>query len=118
MVRVDRTAYWLILAFFGILFLAIWFYWALPPKITILAVLLAVPRLHDIGRSSWWAAGLFVTGLFAEDVFRPVSGEAFAGDWIVPTLSAVLMAGGVFVLGVIPGQPGANKFGLPPRLGR
>jgi uncharacterized membrane protein YhaH (DUF805 family) len=58
---------------------------------------LYVKRLHDIGRSGWWLLA-FPAALWVTDA---------AG------LDRLNLAGGllVTVLGLIPGQPGVNRFG-------
>lgn len=81
-----------------------------------LALLLAMPRLHDVGRSGWWVGG----ALIAEIVLVIL---ALA---LLPSIDDALIAGGVFVmvilclmiwLGCIPGDPQPNAYGKPPPSG-
>jgi uncharacterized membrane protein YhaH (DUF805 family) len=88
-----------------------------PPHIgEILALLIAIPRLHDIGKSAWWAIAVIAAELIVVFGALPF---ALTADKI----DIVLVAGGLFVfaalglmmlLGCIKGQAGINKYGEPP----
>jgi len=76
-------------------------------------VLMCVPRLHDLGKSGWWVAipigiELIAIGV-AIAVFSP------EGAYIVFGTVFLAIAGFIVVLGLIPGQPHANRFGDPPK---
>lgn len=76
---------------------------------------IAVTRLHDIGRSGWWAAGAlaieYVGALALAANLRPDQYETLA-PWIV---GYVVLC--VIILGAWKGDPGANRFGPPPPSG-
>jgi uncharacterized membrane protein YhaH (DUF805 family) len=81
----------------------------------IILVMLAVPRLHDIGKSGWWAGGFFL----AEVIITLIS------VWLLP-LDAATIPLGLFVivvfglliwLGTVPGQAGTNRYGESPAPG-
>jgi uncharacterized membrane protein YhaH (DUF805 family) len=85
-----------------------------PGPTEVLAALIVVPRLHDIGRSGWW----YLVLIFAEAV-------ALAIGW-QSGVDGILIAGGIFVmialavlmiLGFIPGEPRENRWGVPPDFG-
>lgn len=79
-------------------------------------ILLAVPRLHDIGRSGWWAVGVIlvefaaIIGLVTTDVALDTI-ILLSGIWVM-----LLAALGVW-LGWIPGEAHANRWGEPPAPG-
>ena len=112
--RMNRATYWSILGGMVVFVIAVAAFGVRPPRIAEgLLIFLCVPRLHDLGRSGWWALiplGVEVAALLA--VF-----SAFSAD------DAPLIFGGIFlviavvvvVLGLIPGQPHANRFGEPPK---
>jgi hypothetical protein len=81
----------------------------------IILVLLAVPRLHDIGKSGWWAGGVFLAEIVLATVAALLLPAQFA---MMPLAIFVVIVFGLLIwLGTIPGQPGANKYGEPPRFG-
>ena len=112
--RMNRATYWSILGGMVVFVIAVAAFGVRPPRIAEgLLIFLCVPRLHDLGRSGWWVLiplGVEVAALLA--VF-----SAFSTD------DAPLIFGGIFlviavvvvVLGLIPGQPHANRFGEPPK---
>ena len=73
-----------------------------------------VPRLHDIGRTGWYALGLWIAEVELEIRLFPYRPPPFIE---VPTVGTMVLAavvvGAIVWLGIIPGQPGANKFGPP-----
>ena len=77
-------------------------------------VIIAVPRLHDVGRSGWWAVvALAVEWLIVVVLAAgaPEIYDAYA-PWI---LGYVLLC--VVLLGAWNGNPGENRFGPPPPSG-
>jgi uncharacterized membrane protein YhaH (DUF805 family) len=112
--RMNRATYWSILGGMVVFVIAVAAFGVRPPRIAEgLLIFLCVPRLHDLGRSGWWVLiplGVEVAALLA--VF-----SAFSAD------DAPLIFGGIFlviavvvvVLGLIPGQQHANRFGEPPK---
>ena len=109
--RMDRTTYWSFLA--GLLVLdALMRAADIGGRIVEIGLIcLSLLRLHDIGRSGWWITsvvllGLPVIGLCALTSLANVL-IALLGFMLV---SLVLL----IVLGLIPGQPGANRYGPAP----
>jgi uncharacterized membrane protein YhaH (DUF805 family) len=84
-----------------------------PPKVQeILLIFLAVPRLHDIGRSGWLALPpliLEVVGVIACVAYLPPESAQVAFGVI-----ALVLAGLMILLGIVPGDPMPNRFGEPP----
>ena len=114
--RINRATYWLILAIGAAVYAAIVFYSSKPAAIRefVLAIV-AIPRLHDMGKSAWWVAGVFVAEL-----------AIIAGAFLaLPMDSALLVSFGfelilvalMIWIGVIPGDPNANRFGDAPASG-
>lgn len=65
-----------------------------------------VPRLHDIGRSGWWALIVLLFGSAAVALFE-------AGEPLFGALASLPVAAMVAALAIIPGK-GANRYGQPP----
>jgi uncharacterized membrane protein YhaH (DUF805 family) len=85
-----------------------------PPRIgEAMLILLCVPRLHDLGKSGWWVLIPLGIELVAIVVAIAVSSTEDAG--IVFGAVFLAVSGFIVVLGLIPGQPHANRFGDPPR---
>jgi uncharacterized membrane protein YhaH (DUF805 family) len=77
------------------------------PALLFSSVCVLSKRLHDRGRSGWWAAPLLLAVLMV----WPHPHSAF-------DVLAVLMIGwGVVELGLMPGEQGWNRFGSNPRAG-
>jgi uncharacterized membrane protein YhaH (DUF805 family) len=85
-----------------------------PPGAEVLVALIAVPRLHDVGRTGWWLLPLFLGELVAVAI-------GWSGG-----VDGILVAGGLYVLfclvllvvlGLIPGEGATNRWGEPPLSG-
>ena len=82
---------------------------------------LFVRRLHDQGRSGWWA--LMLPMLMANNLYTTVRVNLHAFDpawpdpgyWTLPLLPAAIL---VIVFIVVPGEQGPNRYGPDPRDGR
>ena len=79
-------------------------FWFIYPELLASAACVLSKRLHDRGRSGWWAALVLV---------------AVAMVWPAPSGARVLLAIPVLVwamveLGLLPGEEGANRFGPSP----
>jgi uncharacterized membrane protein YhaH (DUF805 family) len=87
----------------------------LPAIGEIVFIFLGVPRLHDIGWSGWWAAGV----ILVEIVIVVVAVLTLTRDdaYIVAGLFVLVVMGLLAVLGLVPGQAGANRFGAQPAAG-
>ena len=115
--RINRPTYFLCLAILVTVYALLIHFMAKPPHIAeLLAVLIAVPRLHDIGKSAWWAGAAIAAELIV--VFGALPFAIGANN-----TNIVLIAGGLFVfaalglmtlLGCIRGQEGVNKYGEAP----
>ena len=79
-----------------------------PLIVTILAIAVQVRRFHDIGVTGWWVVGLWLGQLVVYAVTAAVAGE----DWalLIATFALLLAQA---MLGLIPGQKVANRFGPP-----
>jgi uncharacterized membrane protein YhaH (DUF805 family) len=95
-------------------FAAAWIYYSALPQIAVVVIMSTIPRLHDIGRSGWWAVGFFIAGAHVQSLFL-AGPEIFPGSNLIAIILAAMLVGALVVLGALPGQPGANKFGAPPR---
>jgi uncharacterized membrane protein YhaH (DUF805 family) len=116
--RINRVMYWTFLAVAIILLAAIWWFLSWRPPLTVVVTLLCVARLHDIGRSGWFALGMFIPGVPIEAQVFPTRTGPFVAPTIGVTVMIVALVGIVVWLGTIRGQPGANRFGPPlPGLG-
>ncbi|MFT4255267.1 MAG: DUF805 domain-containing protein [Caulobacter sp.] len=114
--RINRATYWVIVgvAIAAALISGIVFKRPMPAAQVVLLIA-AVPRLHDLGRSGWWAGGFFIieTALI------------FGGGFILPPqayqsalgLVVLLLAGLLVWLGALPGKSAENRFGPPPPKG-
>ena len=82
----------------------------------VLAFVVAVPRLHDIGKSAWWAAAVIAAELLVVFVALPFA--LAVHEKAILELAAgffVMIAWGLMVLlGCIRGQEGVNKYGEAP----
>jgi uncharacterized membrane protein YhaH (DUF805 family) len=110
--RFNRATYWLCLCIIVGAVVIMAELGVRPPRIgEAMLILMCVPRLHDLGKSGWWvliplglelvAIVVAITAFSAEDAYIPLAG-AF-----------LVVAGFIVVLGLIPGQPQANRFGEP-----
>jgi uncharacterized membrane protein YhaH (DUF805 family) len=68
-------------------------------------------RLHDVGRSGWWQAGLYAMQVVLAIAMIPAGSQ-----WAAVSTLAILLLQLIFTvgLGVVPGQKGANRFGPAP----
>ena len=113
--RIDRRLYWLAVCILGpvavLLSLATHGGRGLTGGLTVIWIWLYARRLHDIGRSGWWQAGVFGAQILVLIVLMA------SLHWNVETAtSAALLIQLAFtaVLGSIPGDPGENRFGAAP----
>lgn len=112
--RINRTTYWVCLAV-----LAVWALFAafvlhksggLVDEFVVAAI--CVPRLHDMGKSGWMVGAVLVAYL----ALALILATSLNADLISESLGIVAI-GIVFVLvylGLIPGDPGENRYGEQP----
>jgi uncharacterized membrane protein YhaH (DUF805 family) len=115
--RINRPTYFLGLALLVAVYAAVNAVMTRPTGMSeVLIILLMVPRLHDIGKSGWWA-GALILGEIVVVGLAVWAATAMKNDEIILIASGlfVLVALGLLVLlGCIRGQPGSNKWGAPP----
>lgn len=112
--RINRTYFWLFAAAgtaFGLL-LNYALGWQGNSGFGAAMAIIAMPRLHDIGRSGGWVVLPFVVGfvLIGAMVAGLISDAAL--DTIYPFFAGAIVIAFV-ILGLIPGHPGANAYGEP-----
>jgi uncharacterized membrane protein YhaH (DUF805 family) len=79
-------------------------FWIVYPALLASATCVISKRLHDRGRSGWWAALV----LFALSLTWPTP----RGGWAVAAFPVMVWA--LVELGVLPGEQGTNRFGPSP----
>jgi uncharacterized membrane protein YhaH (DUF805 family) len=113
--RMNRASYWLALAILILVYAALNYGSSKPvPVSEAVLVMLCVPRLHDLGRSAWFILIPFFLELGA------IAGFAFfplAEAKILAGAATLLIGGFVILLGALPGEPQANRFGEVPSRG-
>jgi uncharacterized membrane protein YhaH (DUF805 family) len=113
--RMNRKLFAIIM---GVLFLLV-----LPGRVALLSTSGAAPvilfsafwiygrRLHDIGRSAWWVAAIYLADLAVVFLLMTLGHTASSVAFLCGLLFQLALTVG---LGVIPGDPGPNRFGPPP----
>ena len=112
--RMNRATYWSILGGMIVFVVVVVMFGVRPPRIGEgLLIFLCVPRLHDLGKSGWWV--LIPLGI--EVIALVIAFSGFSADRTDAIFGGVFLAiaGFVVALGLIPGQPHANRFGEPPK---
>ncbi|MDG2531937.1 DUF805 domain-containing protein [Caulobacter endophyticus] len=114
--RLNRASYWVIVgvAIAAMLVASLVFRRQLPSALVVMLIA-AIPRLHDLGRSGWWAGGVFIA----------VMALIFGGQYVLAPQAlqnalgvVVLVLPGLLIgLGALPGQKADNAFGPPPPKG-
>ena len=79
--------------------------WFVYPALLFVGACVLSKRLHDRGRSGWWSAVI----LLAVIIVWPAPRGFF--DFVF----ALVLIWAVIELGVMPGEPGANRFGPNPQ---
>ena len=119
--RINRATYWLCVALvLGLVLLAnlVSTKRAAVPEFMLFAI--AMPRLHDIGRTGWWAGGAFILELvLAAATLVAATQHLISADGMLAILGVftLVIAGLLIYLGTVPGNVAANRFGEPPRAG-
>lgn len=115
--RMNRATYWSCIGFMVTVVGALYVFGGIQPRISeVVLVLLVVPRLHDIDRSGWIAAGIFaleITIVLALSAWLDDEELVLEGLGFVALAIAVLL----IWLGIIPGDQYGNRYGEAPRPG-
>lgn len=112
--RINRASYWAYVTAALVLCIVVWIFSPAGPYFSVIMIFVCVSRLHDIGRTGWFVVGFWIAETYLEIQLLPYRPPPFIE---VPTVGTIVLAAavvGAFVwLGLIPGQPGRNKFGPP-----
>ena len=81
----------------------------------LLLLIIAVPRLHDIGKSGWWALGV----LAVEFLAGMAIGKFLPPEQLLSaiTATALVVVALAILLGCLPGQGEPNRYGPVPASG-
>jgi len=109
--RMNRKIYWLWMCGLFAVSLVLRFAPALRFVTLAWSIRIFAVRLHDIGRSGWWQAALYAVQILAIVLICVVGRQPFnVGLGIAGLIQLIFTA----VLGAIPGDRGANRFGPAP----
>jgi uncharacterized membrane protein YhaH (DUF805 family) len=107
--RADRREYWAQVALLIALSFALSSFAPIVSLVmTVLLMLVQARRLHDLGRSGWWAVVATLLPL-APLVLLIVA--SFDAVMLICTVIELVL---IVLMGALPGQPQANRFGPPP----
>jgi len=118
--RINRATYFLCLGVVIVGYILLLALVSKPPRIAeLLALLIAIPRLHDIGKSGWWAGAVILAELIVVLTALPFALAAKQTDilLIASGLFIIAVVGLMILLGCIRGQEDVNKYGEPPPRG-
>lgn len=76
---------------------------------SVIMLLVQIRRLHDVGRSGWWAAAAIVAPIPPSIALFYLAGED-VGLGVGLALGLAL----IVLIGALPGDPGENRFGPAP----
>jgi uncharacterized membrane protein YhaH (DUF805 family) len=118
--RINRSTYWLGLVIIMSVFVLLRVAGVRASVSEVVLVCLAVPRLHDVGRSGWWAGAAFAFELAAMVLVFVVglasnASTVFVNDGL--GIVVLIVLGAMGVLGFWPGSQSENRFGPPPAVG-
>ena len=109
--RSGRREYWVYMALLCTIGLVL----DTPPGVGIglgiVTLLVQVRRVHDFGRSAWWAVAAWLAPLAV------VPAYIIAGEDAAALLALSIAIAGMIWIGVIPGDAHENCFGPPPPFG-
>lgn len=77
--------------------------------VTVPVLFAFIRRLHDLGRSGWWAP---VINIGCNVVF--VASAAFGGEAGGGVVGSLAYLGAIVILGILPGEKGRNRYGPQP----
>jgi uncharacterized membrane protein YhaH (DUF805 family) len=114
--RMNRATYWAGIALLVLLYGVANLVSERPKGVSeVLVILLAIPRLHDLGKSGWWV----LVPLLLEVSAIVVAFTIFELQDAMTLMGAVVLAiaGMVVWLGIVPSQLHANRYGDLPTPG-
>lgn len=114
--RINRATYFMLLA--ALVGMTVVIAVAMPdgrlPGELMLAFIV-IPRLHDLGRSGWYALGILLIEIVGLVVI--LSQLPFDQTSVGIGIMAIVMLVVAIGLGLVPGQAGPNRFGAQPKPG-
>ena len=110
--RINRLTYGVLLLGYLLAYAVMVNLLARPPGAEYGAVVLLALRLHDLGRSGWWA-GLLIGGEIAIIAIGSVAGGE-EGITIATGMFVMVALIALVVIAFIPGQSRRNRWGDPP----
>jgi uncharacterized membrane protein YhaH (DUF805 family) len=113
--RINRFTYWTAIGLIAAVYAAIMLIAKKQVAVTEVALIaVAVPRLHDIGKSAWWAGAAFIAEIAVAVIGVVTLGEDAR---VLLGLFVLVIVGCMVWLGCKRGDPATNQFGEPPTLG-
>jgi uncharacterized membrane protein YhaH (DUF805 family) len=114
--RVNRAEYWLLLVVMAAIVAVFSAAFGKLSAIVAPCVLVAIPRLHDLGKSGKWALLAFPIYFGPMLFVEFTSGDSAYGSGIAMAegIGIGLLLALVLTLAIPRGQPGTNKWGSPP----
>lgn len=114
--RTNRATYWMTVAALVVVYTIIALLAPSPPRVQeVVLAFLCIPRLHDIGRSGWWVAVGVVVEIVCAVLALALLPQPVSALGLAAINLAILVA--LVILGAIPGERVANRFGEPPAPG-
>ena len=113
--RINRPTYGVLLLGYLLVYALMVYSMTRPPGAEVGAITLLALRLHDIGRSGWWA-GLLVVAEVVVIGIGNAAGDA-AGIEIAAGMFVMFAVVAMVVIAFIPGQSRRNRWGDPPPSG-
>lgn len=108
--RASRREYWVYVGLLILLSLVLRY---APPIVglvfNMVLIFVQIRRLHDFGRSGWWAAAAMLASLVPAAPLVFLAGEGVA--ILVGTAIALVL---IVLIGALRGDVGDNRFGPPP----
>ena len=113
--RINRPTFGVLLVTYLLAYALIVYFVAKPPGAEAGAIVLLALRLHDLGRSGWWA-GLLVVAEVMVIAIGMAAGDA-KGIEIAGGMFVMFAVVALVVIAFIPGQARRNRWGDPPPAG-
>jgi uncharacterized membrane protein YhaH (DUF805 family) len=114
--RINRATYWLGFDVLATIYAVLNLMSSKQVAVSEVALaVLSVPRLNNVGKSAWWAGAAFI--LEVAVVLTALTILPIRWALVTSSVFVIVLAGLLIWLGIIPGQPAANRYGEPPALG-